>query len=196
MDIKKIKIADLKLDPNNARRHSPVNITAIEKSLTQFGQRKPIVVDEQNVVIAGNGTLEAAKNLGWKEIAVTIFPLGEDQAKAFAIADNRTSELAQWDAEQLMETLKTLDDALLDSTGFDSQDLDAMEKLFGQAPDLDDLFDEIGEPTDEDGMTRIAFIVPIDVAEKWKVAVASFDGSSDLEKTCAAIEFLFEDQAN
>jgi ParB-like chromosome segregation protein Spo0J len=63
----KIAIADLSLDPNNARKHSQRNLDAIAASLKQFGQRKPIVV-HRGVVLAGNGTVEAAKTLGWTEI--------------------------------------------------------------------------------------------------------------------------------
>ncbi len=72
MDIKLelINIEDLTLDPNNARKHNKKNLEAIAKSLQQFGQRKPIVITQDNVVVAGNGTLEAAKSIGWKGIFV------------------------------------------------------------------------------------------------------------------------------
>jgi len=76
----------LDFDENNARKHSEVNIAAIAESLKQFGQRKPIVVTQDNRVIAGNGTLEAARFLGWEEIAVVRAPKdwSDDQLKAFA----------------------------------------------------------------------------------------------------------------
>lgn len=98
MDIESVRITDLVSDPNNARKHDEKNLEAIKGSLTQFGQRKPIVV-QGNVVIAGNGTLEAAKRLGWDEIDIVQVPEDwtKDQAKAFALADNRTAELASWD---------------------------------------------------------------------------------------------------
>ena len=98
MDIESVRITDLVSDPNNARKHDEKNLQAIKGSLTQFGQRKPIVV-QGNVVIAGNGTLEAAKRLGWDEIDIVQVPEDwtKDQAKAFALADNRTAELAGWD---------------------------------------------------------------------------------------------------
>lgn len=98
MDINSVRITDLVSDPNNARKHDEKNLEAIKGSLTQFGQRKPIVV-QGNVVIAGNGTLEAARQLGWDEIEIVQVPEDwtKDQAKAFALADNRTAELASWD---------------------------------------------------------------------------------------------------
>ena len=66
MRIKKIKISELKLDERNARKHDERNIQAILDSLKEFGQQKPIVIDENNSVIAGNGTVIASKQLGWR----------------------------------------------------------------------------------------------------------------------------------
>jgi site-specific DNA-methyltransferase (adenine-specific) len=76
-----------------------------------FGQRKPIVVTGANVVVAGNGTLEAAKSLGWSEIDVVRIPAdwSAEQVKAYALADNRTAELAEWDAKVLADQLVELD---------------------------------------------------------------------------------------
>jgi hypothetical protein len=111
LQIETVKIESLTSDPANARLHSPVNIKSIMGSLENFGQRKPIVVTPNNVVVAGNGTLEAAKNLGWTEIAIARTPRdwNWDQIKAFALADNRTAELAEWDVEVLKEQLLELD---------------------------------------------------------------------------------------
>lgn len=115
MRLEKVKINSLKLDPQNARKHTQKNIDAIAGSLNTFGQRRPLVVWD-GIVIAGNGTLEAAKSIGWEEIEITRVPVDwtHNQARAYALADNRTSELAEWDenilAEQLIE---------LDGVGFD-----------------------------------------------------------------------------
>lgn len=115
MELEIIKISDLTLDPNNARRHSTRNIEVIANSLKEFGQRKPIVVTDDNVVIAGNGTLEAAQSLGWETITITRAPKdwNAKQIKAYALTDNRTSELADWDsqilAEQLLEISEVFD---------------------------------------------------------------------------------------
>ena len=118
----KISITDLFLDPKNARKHSARNLEAIAASLEKFGQRKPIVV-HRGVVLAGNGTLEAAKSLGWTEIDVAEVPddWDNDTAKAYALADNRTAELAEWDESELAKQLLELQDADWDITelGFD-----------------------------------------------------------------------------
>ena len=108
MNLETVAIESLELDPNNARKHSKRNLDAIAASLNKFGQRKPIVV-HNGTVIAGNGTLEAAKSLGWTEIGITRCPddWDTDTAKAYALADNRSSELAEWDdlvlANQLLD---------------------------------------------------------------------------------------------
>lgn len=113
------------LDPSNARKHSPKNLEAIKGSLAKFGQQKPIVVGKDNIVIAGNGTLEAARALGMSEIKVVRTDLQGFEATAYAIADNRTGELAEWDAKVLKETLGELKKVDFDiaKIGFDEKDL-------------------------------------------------------------------------
>lgn len=113
MKLETMKLTKLVSDPNNARKHDDKNLEAIKGSLTQFGQRKPIVIGAGNVVIAGNGTLAAAKSLGWSEIEVVRVPEDwtPDQAKAFALADNRTAELAEWDEQVLAAQVLELSEA-------------------------------------------------------------------------------------
>ncbi len=125
MKIESIELSKLVLDPSNARKHAVKNLDAIKGSLAKFGQQKPIVVGKGNVVIAGNGTLEAARILGWDKINVVRTQLEGPEAIAFAIADNRTSELAEWDGGVLSETLRSLQaiDFDLGSIGFDADDL-------------------------------------------------------------------------
>ena len=113
----KIQITQLSLDPTNARKHSQRNLDAIAASLKKFGQRKPIVV-HRGVVLAGNGTVEAAKTLGWTEIDIAEVPSDwdADTAKAYALADNRSAELAEWDESELAKQLLELQDADWDIT--------------------------------------------------------------------------------
>ena len=123
LNIRTVEIGKLQHDPDNARKHSERNIKAIAGSLETFGQRKPIVATAAGVVIAGNGTLEAARSLGWSEIEVAYTPAGWswEQARAFALADNRTAELAEWDSEKLAAQLIELDSVgwELDNVGFE-----------------------------------------------------------------------------
>jgi hypothetical protein len=127
MIIKRLKISDLIKDPSNVRLHSKKNIMAIKGSLAKFGQVKPIVINKDKIVIAGNGTLEAAIDLGWTDINVVISELDGINQTAYAIADNRTAELAEWDSDALGLTLKALQDEEYDLTsiGFDEDDFDS-----------------------------------------------------------------------
>jgi len=127
MNFETIAVADLSLDPSNVRKHSRRNLDAIKASLRKFGQQKPIVVDAKGIVLAGNGTLTAAQELGWTEIQIVRTELAGVEATAFAIADNRTAELAEWD-DNLGEVLQSLasDGYDLGEIGFDQSDLDAL----------------------------------------------------------------------
>lgn len=111
MKIETKAIKSLTPDPQNARKHDQRNLDAIKASLDKFGQRKPVVVTPTGVILAGNGTVAAAKALGWSEIAVTVTPADWDYAtaKAYALADNRSAELAEWDTSVLASQLVELD---------------------------------------------------------------------------------------
>ena len=119
MEVHKVEISSLVFDPVNARKHDSRNLEAIKGSLTRFGQQKPIVVDAKGVVLAGNGTLAAAKALGWTDIWVKVSDLDTVNASAYSLADNRTAELAEWDDEILQQQL-----AALELAGFDTAILD------------------------------------------------------------------------
>lgn len=145
MKIEQRSVQKLSSDPANARKHSDRNIESIVASLRRFGQQKPIVVDKSGVVRAGNGTLEAAKRLGWQTIAVVESDLVGADMSAYAIADNRTAELAEWDDEILKATIEGLDDALREAAGFDLSELDELLKEANQEV----LEDEVPEPPAE-----------------------------------------------
>lgn len=114
MKIIRKKIDEVTPDPGNVRKHSQKNIDAIKASLNRFGQQKPIVCDSKMVVRAGNGTLQAATELGWQHINVIVSDLDRADLIAYSIADNRTSEMSEWDVEGLTEQLAGLDDELAD----------------------------------------------------------------------------------
>ena len=128
MKIIEVELTDISQDPANVRRHSERNIESIVASLRAFGQQKPIVIDHRNIILAGNGTYEAAKRLGWQKINVYVSNLQGVEATAFAIADNRTAELAEWDSVGLAEQLRSLQSSEFDlqATGFLDIELDQM----------------------------------------------------------------------
>jgi ParB-like chromosome segregation protein Spo0J len=162
------------LDERNARAHSDRNVSAIARSLQTFGQRKPIIV-HKGTVIAGNGTVMAAVSLGWDSIAVTRTPAKwtMQQARAYAVADNRTGELAEWDSAELLATLQELDPELLDAAGFTTDDLDALAKVWGDPLDLDALHDEIGDPLADDDHMVIRHKVSRETYDRWNEALTA-----------------------
>lgn len=100
-------VDDLQPAPDNARAHADTDLEAIAESLRAHGQQKPVVAKRSyrgtpNAVICGNGTLQAARRrLGWSHLAVTWFEGTDDEAREYAIRDNRTAELSGWDVDQL-----------------------------------------------------------------------------------------------
>ena len=153
MRTKKVKIETLCNDPANVRKHDQRNIEAIKASLTRFGQQKPIVVNADGVVIAGNGTLAAAKDLGWKVIATVETELDGVDATAYAIADNRTAELAMWDDDALAQTLAALqnDDSIDELvSGFSEQEI---EELIGKG--IDDIEEDEVPEVPEEAITQV-----------------------------------------
>lgn len=127
LKIETVVVGSLTFDPSNARKHDEKNLRAIAGSLGLFGQRKPIVVTDAGVVVAGNGTLEAAKSLGWTEIDVVRVPAdwSADQVKAFALADNRSAELASWDEQVMASQLLELEAAGFELAEFGFEAVDA-----------------------------------------------------------------------
>lgn len=143
MKIENVSVDVLMFDERNARKHDEKNLKAIAGSLEMFGQRKPIVVTGENVVVAGNGTLEAARSLGWSKIDVVRVPddWSDDQMKAFALADNKTAELASWNPEVLNAQLRELE-----ASGFDVQEFGfELVEIELEPENLDDEVPEVPE---------------------------------------------------
>ena len=187
MDTIEIPLEDLEPDPCTVRKHSKRYSEAIVNSLAEFGQVKPIIVLKRrgkspHVVVAGNGTLEAANKMGWASLRAVVFNGTKAQARAYAIADNRTAELAAWDSEELLAQLEDLD-ALTLAAGFTEQEFEDLRAAFGPPPDLDSLASQVGDPFG-DGLVRISFRVSEDVAEHWKKLVTA-RGISDGDEAAA-----------
>jgi len=95
----------LHVDARNARKHDERNLKSIVASLKEFGQVKPIVVNADGTIEAGNGTYEAARRLGWTHLAAVRVQHDPAAARGYALADNRTAELADWDDAMLQALL-------------------------------------------------------------------------------------------
>jgi hypothetical protein len=133
LKIETVLIETLSADPANARKHGKKDLDVLKASLRRFGQQKPIVVDANNIVRAGNGTFEAAKALGWPKIVIARSVLTGSEMTAYAIADNRTAELSAWDNEALKDQLMALaaEDINPQGLGWDGKDLDKLLDIKG-----------------------------------------------------------------
>lgn len=147
--MEKVKIADLKPYPKNARTHSPKQIRQIAKSIKSFGFTNPVLVDKENCILAGHGRVEAAKSVGLTEVpAVVISHLTPAQKKAYILADNRLAELSGWDKNILkveLEELQSIEDGDFDLTltGFDTPEIDVLlAPLDAPAPENADFLEK------------------------------------------------------
>jgi len=135
-----VPIRTLKLDPLNARLHPEKNIELIKVSLSSYGQQTPLVVRRKNrVVIKGNGTLEAAEQLGWTEIAVIYTDLDDLSAAGYGVADNRTAEFAKWNFQIVARIDKMLADAGRENiVGWSSDEIEVLRAADWSKPEISD----------------------------------------------------------
>ena len=152
LEIELVSIESISEDPANARRHPTRNLEALKGSIRRFGQRKPIVVDEHNVIRAGNGFYRALKELGASKVNIVRMPQGGSEATAFAIADNRSGELSEWEYEALSEQLRGLRDEGVDlgMLGWEPHEVQPLLEAEWKPPEKKDLDaagnDEKGDP--------------------------------------------------
>ena len=164
---KRVKIADLKFDPENARVRTAKGEAMIQESLRQVGAARSIVIDGNGTILAGNGTVEAAGQIGIDNvviveasgdeiIAVRRKGLTDEQKKKLAYYDNRTGDEAEWDMEQVARDLLG---------GYDF-----LEELF----ENDDIAIEGGWdlPDEESDFTQMTFTLHKEQAETVKAAIA------------------------
>lgn len=140
MNVIEMRIDDLIPYENNPRKNDEA-VDAVALSISSFGFRVPIIVDKDDVIIAGHTRLKAAKKLGLTTVPVVrADDLTEDQVRAFRLAENKVSELAGWDFGKLEEELDAV-----------SMDME----LFGfkhEHIDIDGLFEDT-EPTQKEPRT-------------------------------------------
>ena len=163
MIIETVPLDSIQLDPANVRTHSERNIDAIVASLHRFGQVKPIVIDATGVVRAGNGTLIAARRLGWPTIQVVRSTLQGAELIAYAISDNRVGDPevgSLWDTHALTATLDSLnneDSSLAEVTGFSLEELSMLMAGQGKIDALP--ADAAGHEVDESAADKLHTII-------------------------------------
>ena len=131
LSVKAVPLDQLEHWPGNPRRH---NLAVICESLSSYGQLKPLVVQTStNRVLTGNGTLDAAAELGWPTLDVHYEDVDDEKARRIVAIDNRSADLASYDTEQLVAMLTELGD--LEGTGFTMDDFDDIVAELGAMPE-------------------------------------------------------------
>ena len=163
---------------NNARKHDTKDITAIKKSIEEFGFNDPIGVWHDEIV-EGHGRLLAAQELGYNVVPIIrLDNLTDEQRRAYTLAHNKTAELSDWDFKVLAEELKDIADFDMSEFGFDVSSLKDDNNI---APDEEELFDDIEKQEVHYGVpyqgnkSRIADII-ISILPEGKRLVDLFGG--------------------
>jgi DNA modification methylase len=138
-------IEALKPNPRNARTHSKHQIHQIAKSVKEFGFTSPVLVDKDNIILGGHGRVAGAKKLGMLSVpTICLEDLSPDQARAYALADNRIAENAGWDPSILAIELQYLaidTDFDVTVTGFEIPEIDLILSPPDGKPDVQDVFE-------------------------------------------------------
>jgi hypothetical protein len=146
-------LSELIADPHNLRKHNPRNIGLIEEGLREVGAARSVVVDENNILLAGNGVAEAAAAAGITRvrfidadgdelIAVRRTGLSDEQKKRLAIYDNRSGDLSDWDAYALRDVQENAPE-LLDGLWYD----DELDRDLARLERSEAMFEASTDPT-------------------------------------------------
>jgi DNA modification methylase len=144
-------VNDLKNNPRNARTHTKHQIRQIADSIDAFGFTNPVLLDHDNMIVAGHGRVAGAKKLGMSLVpTIRLEDLSPDQIRAFVIADNRLAEKAGWDKSILsieLQHLMTIESELdVTITGFEIPEIDLLLAKENDKPDPDDTFEVAETP--------------------------------------------------
>ena len=136
MDIVEKGIKDIKPYEKNPRKNDSA-VEAVANSIEQFGFKVPVVIDKDGVIVCGHTRYKAAKKLGFDKVpCVVADDLTDEQIKAYRLADNKVSELAEWDIDLLGEELDGIFDIDMSDFGFDlSEDEQETEVIEDEIPE-------------------------------------------------------------
>ena len=152
LEVTYLRTTTLKPDPRNPRVHTDKQVRQIAQSIESFGFNVPLLIDDQQQVIAGHGRLMAARKMGWDTVpTIKLGHLTDSQRMAFLIADNKLTENGSWDERMLGEQLKILSELELDfdleAIGFEVPEIDLLIDGLNAVPetDPDDRLPEISD---------------------------------------------------
>jgi DNA modification methylase len=129
LELENLPPGSLTPDPRNARRHTNRQVHKLARIIREFGWSAPIIIDENNMILAGHARCEAAMRLGMKRVpCVRLTHLTEAQKKALAIADNKLTDESSFDDEALRTILIELTDIdfEVELTGFETGEIDVL----------------------------------------------------------------------
>ena len=145
MNIEIMRIDELKHPEKNVRLHTKRQLQELYRSYQQFGQYRPVVIDENNVILVGNGLVEALREYGVQEVkALRYTNLSESKKKKLMIADNQIYSLGLDNSEVILELLSEIDD--FDIPGYDE---DFLRELMASEEELEAEIERFGVLDDE-----------------------------------------------
>lgn len=127
VQLKYLNINELKENPHNARKHPQKQLQKLAANIKRFDFLVPAIIDKDNIILSGHARVEAAKMAGLKEVpTIKVEHLSKEQARAFAISDNRLSQDSSWDMDKLKAEFEFLSnyDIELSFTGFETPEID------------------------------------------------------------------------
>lgn len=147
MNVVKMPLSSLKRPERNVRMHTEKQLKEFERSVTMFGQIRPIVVDDERTILAGNGLYETLLRMGWTEADVLQMQgLSDSQKKKLMLADNKIYGLGVDDLDSFDAILNELQDDL-DIPGFDEE---LLKSMVSQASEVTEKLQEYGTLDDEE----------------------------------------------
>ena len=128
MEIKTVKISELRPHPKNPRVHPDSAIDKLVRSIKEYGWTNPVLVSADGYVLAGHARLKAAEKAGISEVPVIYLPLEGAKAEAYLIADNRLQDETEWDLPMLKDLLQELDtgEFNIEITGFEMGEIEEL----------------------------------------------------------------------
>ena len=194
MKVQEIDISLIKPYKNNPREIPKESVQKVIKSIREYGNNQPIVVDQDNVIVVGHTRWKALKELGRKKAFVIKKEFEKGKAMAYRIMDNRSAEESKWDNKLLASELNILKDFDfdLDLTGFNLSELENLSKdkelEFKQDPNtlMDNFTTEFPEGMQVSHIKMVQLFLTIETEKQFKIWIAELQkqlGTDNLTDT-------------